>query len=186
MVRPARPSLSETRTPPNGAGRWSRGVTFYLPPMVATHKQEIATTGQGDAHDVTPSVARAVSDAGMRAGIVTVSVMGSTAGMTTIEIEPDAVEDLNAVFETLAPRRRVPAPLALGRRQRVEPRPSRVDRPPRSPSRSQVGNCCWGPGSRSSCSSSTRVLGSARLLFRTSANDREKAWAVRVQNQRSK
>jgi secondary thiamine-phosphate synthase enzyme len=73
--------------------------------MVATHRQEIATEGQGDAHDVTPSVARAVSESGMRAGIVTVSVIGSTAGLTTIEFEAGAVQDLNAVFEALAPRR---------------------------------------------------------------------------------
>ena len=40
----------------------------------------------------------------MRAGIATVFVVGSTAGVTTIEFEPGALEDLNAVFETLAPR----------------------------------------------------------------------------------
>jgi thiamine phosphate synthase YjbQ (UPF0047 family) len=35
---------------------------------------------------------------------VSVSVVGSTAGVTTIEFEPGAVDDLNAVFEGLAPR----------------------------------------------------------------------------------
>jgi secondary thiamine-phosphate synthase enzyme len=30
--------------------------------------------------------------------------VGSTAGITTIEFEPGAVHDLNAVFESLAPR----------------------------------------------------------------------------------
>jgi secondary thiamine-phosphate synthase enzyme len=33
-----------------------------------------------------------------------VSVVGSTAGVTTIEFEPGAVSDLNRVFEHLAPR----------------------------------------------------------------------------------
>ena len=72
--------------------------------MVATSKQEIATKGQGDAHDVTRTVARAGADSGIKAGIVTVFVVGSTAGLTTIEFEPGALHDLNGVFEQLAPR----------------------------------------------------------------------------------
>ena len=72
--------------------------------MVATHSHEITTKGQGDAHDVTPAVARAVAESGVRAGIATVFVVGSTAAITTIEFEPGAVHDLNAVFEELAPR----------------------------------------------------------------------------------
>ena len=73
--------------------------------MVATHKHEISTKGQGDVHDVTAAVARAVTESGIRSGVVTVFVVGSTAGVTTIEFEPGAVHDLNALFETLAPRR---------------------------------------------------------------------------------
>jgi len=72
--------------------------------MVSTHTHEISTRGQGDAHDVTRAVARAVSESGIGSGIVTVSVVGSTAGMTTIEFESGALHDLNAVFEQLAPR----------------------------------------------------------------------------------
>jgi secondary thiamine-phosphate synthase enzyme len=72
--------------------------------MVATHTHEISTKGQGDAHDVTPAVARALSDSGIHDGIVTVFVVGSTAGVTTIEFEPGALHDLNGVFEKLAPR----------------------------------------------------------------------------------
>src|SRR5687767_3629341 len=72
--------------------------------MVKTHVHAIATSGQGDAHDLTTTVARALTKTGFRRGIVTVFVVGSTAGITTIEFEPGAVQDLNAVFETLAPR----------------------------------------------------------------------------------
>ena len=72
--------------------------------MVATHVHEIATTGQGDAHDITSTIARSVSQSRLRSGIATVFVVGSTAGVTTIEFEPGAVHDLNAVFESLAPR----------------------------------------------------------------------------------
>ena len=72
--------------------------------MVATHTLQISTKGQGDAHDVTRAVARAVAESGIQDGIVTVFVSGSTAGVTTIEFEPGALHDLNAVFEELAPR----------------------------------------------------------------------------------
>ena len=40
----------------------------------------------------------------MRAGLVTVFVVGSTAAITTIEFEPGAVADLNRLFDELAPR----------------------------------------------------------------------------------
>ena len=73
--------------------------------MVLTRTHEVSTKGQGDTHDVTPAVARAVSESAIRSGIVTVFVVGSTAGITTIEFEPGALHDLNAVFEELAPRR---------------------------------------------------------------------------------
>jgi secondary thiamine-phosphate synthase enzyme len=72
--------------------------------VVDTRTFEIATREQGDAHDVTPAVARVLSESGIQDGIVTVFVVGSTAGVTTIEFEPGALHDLNAVFETLAPR----------------------------------------------------------------------------------
>lgn len=72
--------------------------------MVSTHTHTVSTTGQGDAHDLTAVVTNALATSGLRAGIVTVAVVGSTAGITTIEFEPGAVQDLNAVFERLAPR----------------------------------------------------------------------------------
>lgn len=72
--------------------------------MVDTHRHQISTKGQGDAHDVTHAVARAVSESGIRSGVVTVFVGGSTAGITTIEFESGALHDLNAVFEKLTPR----------------------------------------------------------------------------------
>jgi secondary thiamine-phosphate synthase enzyme len=72
--------------------------------MVATQKFEISTKGQGDARDITEKVAAAVAASAARAGTATVFVVGSTAGITTIEFEPGAVGDLNRVFEHLAPR----------------------------------------------------------------------------------
>ena len=72
--------------------------------MVATQKLQISTNGQGDAHDITEQVAAAVAASTARNGIVAVFVVGSTAGITTIEFEPGAIADLNGLFETLAPR----------------------------------------------------------------------------------
>ena len=72
--------------------------------MISTHVHPISTSGQGDAHDITSAVARSVAQSRITSGIVTVFVVGSTAGITTIEFEPGAVHDLNDVFETLAPR----------------------------------------------------------------------------------
>ena len=72
--------------------------------MVTTHTESISTTGQGDAHDLTRIVARAVAQSDIASGIATVFVVGSTAGVTTIEFEPGAIHDLNALFESVAPR----------------------------------------------------------------------------------
>jgi secondary thiamine-phosphate synthase enzyme len=72
--------------------------------MVATRKHSVVTSGQGDAQDLTGAVSRAVADSGLRSGIVTVFVVGSTAGITTIEFESGVIEDLDKAFEKLAPR----------------------------------------------------------------------------------
>jgi len=72
--------------------------------VVSTHTHQVSTSGQGDAHDVTPAVARAIAQSGIRSGTATVFVVGSTAGVTTIEFEEGALEDLDAVLERLAPR----------------------------------------------------------------------------------
>jgi len=62
--------------------------------MIATHRLEISTKGQGDARDITEKVAAAVAGSDMRSGLATVFVVGSTAGITTIEFEPGAIADL--------------------------------------------------------------------------------------------
>ena len=72
--------------------------------MVQTTRHQIETTGQGDVRDVTGLVARALGATSLKAGLATVAVVGSTAGITTIEFEPGAVADLNRVWEQLAPR----------------------------------------------------------------------------------
>lgn len=73
--------------------------------MVVTVRREVATSGQGDVRDLTPIVTDALAGASLSAGLATVWVIGSTAGVTTIEFEPGAVADFDAMLERLAPRR---------------------------------------------------------------------------------
>ena len=72
--------------------------------MVVSVSKELRTRGQGDTKDLTGDVANAVAGSGAAAGIATVFVVGSTAGVTTIEYEPGAVSDLDRTFERVAPR----------------------------------------------------------------------------------
>lgn len=72
---------------------------------VVTTVHHLDMAGQGDTRDLTELVAGVIAQAGMNAGLATVSVVGSTAGVTTLEFEPGVVADLNAVWEALAPRR---------------------------------------------------------------------------------
>lgn len=72
--------------------------------MVITDRFEISTNGQGDAHDITGRIAAAIVRSQLSNGLVTAFIVGSTAGITTIEFEPGAIGDLNGLFERLAPR----------------------------------------------------------------------------------
>jgi secondary thiamine-phosphate synthase enzyme len=72
--------------------------------MVSTVTREIRTRGQGDVRDITATVAAAVKESGLASGVATLFVVGSTAAVTTIEFEPGAVADFNALLDRLAPR----------------------------------------------------------------------------------
>lgn len=72
--------------------------------MVATHTHEVSTTGQGDAQDLTATVAKAVAGSNLTSGVATVFVVGSTAGVTTLEFESGVVQDLDRALQRLAPR----------------------------------------------------------------------------------
>lgn len=80
------------------------GLDSSLTRMVLTTTHHIETSGQGDTQDLTPLVARVIAESSMSSGLATIAVVGSTAGITTIEFEPGVVADLNAVWEALAPR----------------------------------------------------------------------------------
>jgi secondary thiamine-phosphate synthase enzyme len=71
--------------------------------MVVTETIEIQTKGHGDILDLTLKVAAILSNSKIQDGVVTVFVTGSTAGITTIEFEPNLVSDLNEMFQKIAP-----------------------------------------------------------------------------------
>lgn len=58
---------------------------------------------EGDILDITPQVAKAVSDSRIQAGLVHLFVQHSTAALTTIEYEPGVLSDLRRALSVLAP-----------------------------------------------------------------------------------
>jgi secondary thiamine-phosphate synthase enzyme len=69
------------------------------------HSEEFTiSAGDGcDMKDVTDLVQSALSNSGQKAGIISVSVMGSTAGVSTIEFEPGLRRDVPELMERLIP-----------------------------------------------------------------------------------
>lgn len=74
--------------------------------MIYTKTASFPTRGFSDIIDITPAVAEAIKKSKVVDGLVTVSVPGSTAGITTIEYEPGLMEDLKRALEELAPQGR--------------------------------------------------------------------------------
>lgn len=72
--------------------------------MTSSQSHKARTRGQGDVQDLTATVQAAVAQSEVRNGIVTVFVVGSTAGITTIEFESGVIADLDRAFEQIAPR----------------------------------------------------------------------------------
>jgi len=70
-----------------------------------THQQQIslATKGHGDMHDLTAQVAAVVEASGIKAGVVNVFNVGSTAAVGAIEFEPGLAHDLPAILDALIP-----------------------------------------------------------------------------------
>jgi secondary thiamine-phosphate synthase enzyme len=62
--------------------------------MVLQQRIQIATSGNGDMHDLTPQITQIVSQSHVECGTVHVFNVGSTAAVGTIEFEPGLREDL--------------------------------------------------------------------------------------------
>lgn len=74
--------------------------------MVYQSRAVVQTEGHGDMHDLSADVRRAVELSGIRTGTVNVSVIGSTAAVGTIELEPGLARDLPQVLDRLIPPNR--------------------------------------------------------------------------------
>jgi secondary thiamine-phosphate synthase enzyme len=53
--------------------------------------------------DITPELQEAAAESGIRTGILTAQLVGSTGGLTTIEYETGALADLRRVLDAIAP-----------------------------------------------------------------------------------
>jgi secondary thiamine-phosphate synthase enzyme len=72
--------------------------------MVVTKKIRVKTQGDCDIVDITDAVQRELSSTPLKAGIVTVFMAHTTAGLTIIESEGGLLEDFKNVWENIAPQ----------------------------------------------------------------------------------
>ncbi|UCG35483.1 MAG: YjbQ family protein [Candidatus Omnitrophota bacterium] len=64
---------------------------------------ELRTKGNTDIIDITPGIENVVDEEGVSDGILFLSVIGSTAGLTTMEYESGLEKDLKESFDKLLP-----------------------------------------------------------------------------------
>ena len=72
--------------------------------MVITKNINLQTKGECDIVDITAPVQQGLSDTGLKDGMVTVFITGSTAGVTTIENEPGLISDFKEMWERIIPK----------------------------------------------------------------------------------
>ncbi len=71
--------------------------------MIVTERISLQTKGHCDIVDITPQVAQQVARAEINNGTVTLFVVGSTAGISTIEYEPGLITDLQEMWQRVVP-----------------------------------------------------------------------------------
>ena len=71
--------------------------------LVQDYSLSLQTKGFCHLLDITGEVQKKIGESSVRSGIVTVFVVGSTAGVTTVEYEPGLVNDLEELFNKLVP-----------------------------------------------------------------------------------
>lgn len=69
----------------------------------STRRWNFPLAAQFGHRDITPDLEELVRDSGVRNGVVSIGVVGSTGAVTTIEYEPGALADLQAALERVAP-----------------------------------------------------------------------------------
>jgi len=72
--------------------------------MLVYHSEiKLRSQGFADCLDITGQLERLLQKSGVRDGLLTVMLSGSTGAITTIEYEPGAISDLKAALERIAP-----------------------------------------------------------------------------------
>ena len=71
--------------------------------MIYQREIQLQTSRHGQMHDLTGEVTRAVTESRVRAGLVNIFNVGSTAAIGTIEFEPGLEKDLPAMLDRLIP-----------------------------------------------------------------------------------
>jgi secondary thiamine-phosphate synthase enzyme len=69
---------------------------------VKTGSLQLSTRGNADMVDITAQIAQLVAETGLQNGVVTIFCPSSTSGLTTIEYESGALNDLRRAFDQLA------------------------------------------------------------------------------------
>ncbi len=72
--------------------------------MVYGKKITVSSKGYSDIKDITEKVKEIIGQSGIKNGLVNVSVVGSTASVSTIEYEPALVEDMRDQLEEFISR----------------------------------------------------------------------------------
>ena len=71
---------------------------------VVTKDITLQSKGDCDIIDITSQVARNAEESGVNSGTVTLFIVGSTAGITTIEYEPNLLSDFKNMWDRVIPR----------------------------------------------------------------------------------
>ncbi|MBE9504102.1 MAG: YjbQ family protein [Proteobacteria bacterium] len=71
---------------------------------IITEQIERDTKGAGDLLDITSEVTAVLNSSALNRGILTVFVVGSTAAITSFEYEPGMIQDMQELYEKIAPR----------------------------------------------------------------------------------
>jgi secondary thiamine-phosphate synthase enzyme len=71
---------------------------------VVTQDITLQSRGKCDAIDITSQVAKNVEKSGINNGTVTLFIVGSTAGITTIEYEPNLLSDFKDMWDRVIPQ----------------------------------------------------------------------------------
>ena len=72
--------------------------------MVISKKLDLKTKGNGEVINITSQVKNAIADTQLINGIVTLFIIGSTAGLTTMEFESGLITDFTEMWGRMIPK----------------------------------------------------------------------------------